>query len=82
LVADTKALAHLHEQVLYEISRSAGHTDEAAILRRTRVLAYWLVSTVESAFGIDGEKDAVEALDADLKRLLAEHGHDGCGSQS
>jgi len=82
LLSDTRALHALHEQILYEISRSAGHTDEATILRRTRLLAYWTVATVESAFGVDGEKDALDALDADMKRLLAEHGHDGNDPQS
>jgi hypothetical protein len=74
---DCRMLRHLHEQALYEISKSAGHTDEAAILRRTRVLAFWMVSTVEAAFGVDGETQAADAMNADLARLLAEHGHDG-----
>jgi hypothetical protein len=73
LLSDTRELRWLHEQVLSHISQMSGHNEET-ILRRTRVLAHWLTATVETCFESDPEKEALDALDADMARVIAEHG--------
>jgi hypothetical protein len=70
LIHDTAALRALHDDILYEVSRLSGHNDDAAILRRVRVLAYWITATAEAAFGSDPEKEALDAIDADLARIF------------
>jgi hypothetical protein len=74
LLSDTRELHWLHSQVLSEISKMSGH-DEAAIVRRTRVLAFWLTSTVEAALcETDAETEAMDAIDSDLVAIFGPRG--------
>jgi hypothetical protein len=74
LLSDTRELRWLHEQVLSHISAMSGH-DEKVIIRRTRVLAYWLTSTVEAALcETDPEEEALAQLDAELVSIFGERG--------
>jgi hypothetical protein len=74
LLSDTRELRWLHEQVLSHISAMSGH-DEKVIIRRTRVLAYWLTSTVEAALcETDPEADAMAEIDRELAAIFGERG--------
>jgi hypothetical protein len=71
---DVRQLHPLYEDVMYRVSRMCGHTDEAAILRKLRVLSFWLVATAESAFEVDGEGEALDAIDRELAAIFGERG--------
>ena len=77
LLSDTRLLGPLHDEILHEVSRLSGHTDEVALLRRVRVLSFWLLATTEAALcESDPEADAMNAIDRDLARILAERKSD------
>jgi hypothetical protein len=71
---DTNELYPLYVECLRRIERMSGPNNERDVLRKVRTLAYWMVSTCEAAYERDAETEAVDMIDADLRRILAERG--------
>lgn len=74
---DCRALFAIHNAVMHEVS-ALSPGNEVAILRRLRVLGFWIASMGDAAFESDPEAEALAALDADMERFFAERkaGHD------